>query len=163
MSQELKSIEDSLWYSNDPYHFRTLRLEIDRIDTPKEINNYFIKTDLEILTDSEINHNSLDQFFKVSYSIAWHHEKYFDINRDTKKYETYFQNRLFCFAIAKVYFKKENKSKIKAQIKRILEKEIKADMVFYEKKYQTKEKPDEFEYLEKSNKLEKILKSLSYI
>ena len=162
MSQELKTIKDSKWYSNDPYYFRNLRLDIEKIDTPKEINNYFIKTDLEIITDSEINHNSLDQFFKVSYSLAWHHDKLFDIDRKTKKYASYYQNRLFSFAIAKVYFEKENKIKIKSKIKRILEREIKADMIFYEK-YQTIEKPGEYEYLEKSNKLQKILESLSCI
>ncbi len=162
MSQELRTIKDSKWYSKDPYHFRNLRLDIDRIETEKEIDNYFIKTDLEIITDSEINHNSFNQFFKVSYSLAWNHQKYFDINRDTNKYESYTQNRLFNFAIAKVYFKKENKSKIKAQIKRILEKEIKADMIIYEKN-QTKEKPEEYEYLEKSELLEEKLKSLSNV
>lgn len=163
MSQELKTIKDSKWYSNDPYLFRNLNLEIKRTDTEKQIDKYFIKTEIEIITDSEINHNSLDQFFKVSYSLAWHHDKFYDIVRKTNRYEAYLQNRLFSFAIAKVYFEKENKSKIKSKIKRILEKEIKADMIFYEKKYQTIEKPDEFEYLEKSNKLEKVLESLSII
>ena len=77
----------------------------------------------------------------------------------TKKYQDYRENRLFNFASVNVYFKKENKSKIKAQIKRILEKEIKADMVFYENN-QTIEKPAYFDYSEKSNNLEKKLEAL---
>jgi hypothetical protein len=160
MSQILKPIEDSLWYSKDPYNFRKLNLEIDRIETEKQIDQYSINTSMEIITDSEIGHNSFRTFFKVHYSISWSHTKYFDINRKTKKYEHYTENRLFNFASVKVYFQKENKSKIKAQIKRILDNEIKADMVFYEK-HQTIEKPAYFDYSEKSDILEKKLEALN--
>lgn len=159
MSQILKPIEDSLWYSKDPYHFRKLNLDIKRIETEKQIDQYSINTNMEIITESEIEHNTFKTYFKVHYSISWTHTKYFDINRKTKKYEHYTENRLFNFASIQVNFQKENKSKIKAQIKRILEKEIKADMVFYEK-HQSTQKPEYFDCSEKSDILEKKLEAL---
>ena len=159
MSQELKTIIDSKWYSKDPYNFRKLNLEIKKIETEKQIDHYSINTQLEIITDSEIDYNTFMHFFKVYYSISWSHTKYFDIDRKTNKFQDFRENTLFNFASVKVYFKKENKAKVKAQIKRILDNEIKADMVFYEK-YQTIEKPDYFDFSEKSNNLEKLLEAI---
>ncbi len=65
MSQELKSIEDSLWYSKDPYNFRKLNLKIDRIETEKQIDQYSINTQMEIITDSIIEYNTIRQYFRV--------------------------------------------------------------------------------------------------
>ena len=157
MSQSVQ-LEDSKWYSKDPYNFRKLNLKINKIETEKQIDDYSINTQMEIITKSEIESYTFRHYFRVYYSISWSHTKYFDIDRKTNKFQDYRENTLFNFASVKVYFKKENKSKVKAQIKRILEKEIKSDMIFYEK-YQSTQKP-EFNFSEKSNNLEKILEAI---
>ncbi len=158
INQELELIKISEWTKNWRDHTsKDIRLEISRIETETRIEDASLTTDISIYDDSEIIYNSLQQFFKVHYSISWNKKTFFDIDRKTRKYESYYQNTLFCFVDVKVNFVKETKGKIKARIKRLIEKWIKEDMKFYQGQYVTKEKPGIYDYLDSSKLREEIL------